>query len=279
MIAQTPQNPGRAAVAMPGLTLNGYINESSRWLNSRVSLGMDRYVSHLKFDRRPSLVATNTETAQALRVIAVSMDNFQYSVRAVVADQHERRIESWNIDCAGRMQIANILIPRTGAPTFYEITDDGKTLRVLGAVEAGFASRLREVIERNPKIEVVALGSGGGLVYEALSAGRFIRSRKITTTLWNNCYSACPLVFMGGVERVIYSPYPSLGFHQIYSKEGPSPPNSRVYVDVTRYLQDMDIESRFVIQNMLVAPPEKMNLIPLKTLCKTNVATWIQRMC
>jgi len=244
-----------------------------------ISLGMDRYVSHLRFDRRPSLAPTNSEAAHIMRVIAISMDNFQSSVDEVVANKHEQRAESWNLDCAGHMQIANVSVPRTGVSTFYQITNDGKVLRVLGAVEAGFASRLRQAIEKNPKIEYVALGSGGGLVYEALSAGRFIRSMGIKTTLWNNCYSACPLVFMGGEDRIIYSPYPSLGFHQIYSKEGASAPNSRVYVDLFRYLQDMGVDARFVVQNMLVAPPDKMNLISGKdeSLCKNQIATWIQR--
>jgi len=35
------------------------------------------------------------------------------------------------------------------------------------------------------------------------------------TTLFADGCSACPLIFLGGVECTIWSPYPRLGFHQV----------------------------------------------------------------
>ncbi|WP_326543995.1 hypothetical protein [Pseudorhodoferax sp.] len=246
-----------------------------------VFLGKDKYVSHLRFNRKPSLAAADSDAAHELRVTAQSMDNFETAVKQVAALKQEQRVVMWNLDCAGHMRISAIQIPQAGVATFYELTNQGKGLRVLGAVEAGFASKIREAFEKNPKIEFVSLGSGGGFIYEALSAGRFLRSKGIATTIWNNCYSACPLVFMGGKERHIHSPYPSLGFHQIYSRSGAAPPDSKVYVDVASYLQEMGVKSRFVVQSMLIAPPTAMNLISGadKDLCANKVATWIQRVC
>ena len=63
-------------------------------------------------------------------------------------------------------------------------------------------------------------GSGGGYIDEAMKAGAYIRRKELGTTLYINCDSACPLVFMAGVERLNWSPYPKLGFHQIYTPDG-----------------------------------------------------------
>ena len=163
------------------------------------------------------------------------------------------------------MRIAGIPVRRTASATFYQVQNDGNVLQILGEIEAGFAQKLRKAIAENPSVKTVSLGSAGGSVYEALEAGRFIRKSGLSTTLWNNCYSACPLVFAGGKDRTIWSPYPSLGFHKVYAKTGAVPVTSQVYRDIQIYLLDMGIAPGFFIGNMIKAEPEEIYLVPVLT--------------
>ena len=157
----------------------------------------------------------------------------------------------------------------------------GKGIKVLGAIEAGFTAKLSATLAIAPKAEFVALGSGGGSVYEAIASGKLIRSKGLTTTIWNNCYSACPLVFLGGVDRYVHSPYPSFGFHQISNPAGAIPKGSPVYAHVGAYIRSMGADDRFLLAEMMRAMPEQMNMIhgADERLCKARVATWIQRAC
>ena len=158
--------------------------------------------------------------------------------------------------------------------------NDGQVLQILGDIEQGFAARLRTLIEDNPKVTTVALGSGGGYVNEAIEAGRYIRARGLKTTLWNNCFSACPLVFIGGVERLVWSPYPQLGFHKFYTPSGAIPPTSSVYREVAVYVSQMGVSSRFVLQKIFSAEPSHVFVIRRPAeLCDSNIATWVQRIC
>ena len=223
-----------------------------------------------------------TENAHDLRVMSVSLHNFAGVARHILEMSHDERVVTWNLDCAGKLGLPKDYITQEGVSSFYVIVQDGKTLKVLGDIEDGFAQRIINAIEANPGVEVVALGSGGGLVYEALKAGDFIRRKGLDTTLFNNCYSACPLVFMAGVQRQNWSPYSELGFHQISTAAGePVPFDSLVYRDIFNYLTRMGIEPRFVLQKMWSAPPQGMTNMDGydDALCEANITTWIQRGC
>ena len=163
-------------------------------------LGQEAAVRHLRLDRNPSLRATNSDEAHSRRVEAQSLDNFVLAATRVVGISHDEKAIEWNLDCVGQLGIHGSYIQVAGAATFYVLRNKGIVLQVLGIIESGFAIKVRQAIERNPSVEVVSLGSGGGSVYEAIQAGRYIRSKGLATTLWNNCYSACPLVFAGGVS-------------------------------------------------------------------------------
>lgn len=244
-------------------------------------LGRSTAVAHLRVSREAPSAASSTGQAHDLRIKAQSMDNFVGSVDAALEMQPDERVITWNLDCVAQHSILGGSIAQDSKQTFYLLTNEGAVLRVLGAVESGFARKLREAIERNPEVKFIALGSPGGSVYEAISAGRYIRSKGLETVLWNNCLSACPLVFLGGKDRLIYAPYPSLGFHQIYSSAGPAAPTSKIYTDVRGYLEEMGIPPQLVISSMLAARPEQMLTIEGTDtrLCEAKVATWIQRLC
>lgn len=240
-------------------------------------LGLEKYVRRLRFDRslRP---ARNSEEAHARRVQAQSLDNFVMAVNATLKQSPSQRTIAWNLDCANKYGIA---LQEKGEPTFYEILDEGRGIKILGAIETGFTAKLRATLARAPKATFIALGSGGGSVAEAIDSGQLIRSKGLATTIWNNCYSACPLVFLGGVERHIHSPYPSLGFHQISTPGGAISTNSPVYAIVAAYIRSMGVNDQFVLSAMLSATPAQMNMVngADTRLCDARIATWIQRAC
>jgi hypothetical protein len=223
-----------------------------------VLLGQEETVRHLKLNSFPRQQATNSDEARTLRLNAQSLCNFGSAATHALSISHEERVMEWNLDCVGQLGISGAYVTATKTTTFYRLHNDGKVLRILGSIEPGFSAELRNVIAINPQVKTVSLGGGGGSVYEAIEAGRFIRMSGLDTTLWNNCYSACPLVFAGGKERTIWSPYPSLGFHKVYSKNGPVPLSSQVYRDIFAYLVEMGITPNFILENMFKAEPNQI---------------------
>lgn len=241
-------------------------------------LGLENNIRGLRFDRNFRMARTSDD-AYELRVKAQSLDNFAYIASALLKVSSQKRTIAWNLDCA--KNYGSFLQQKGKKNTFYEVTPDGRGIKILGAIEAGFTEKLRAILVQSPKAEFVALGSGGGSVTEAISAGRLIREKGLTTTIWNNCYSACPLVFLGGVEREISSPYPSLGFHQISTPSGAIPNTSPVYNYVANYIREMGANDKFILAAMMRASPNQIYMIDGKDhkLCKNSVVTWIQRTC
>lgn len=244
-------------------------------------LGLEANVRHLRFDRRSSPTAKNSDQAHDFRVRAQSLDNFAAGASSSLKVSPGQRSIAWNLDCAGQRGIAGVPSFQTGESTFYEVTNGGRGVKILGAIEKGFSAKLVATLAQAPKVTFVALGSGGGSVAEAITAGRLIRSKGLTTTIWNNCYSACPLVFLGGIDRQIHSPYPSLGFHQISTSAGAIATDSPIYARVAEYIREMGADDRFVLAAMLRATPAQMNMVNGADvrLCRARVATWVQRAC
>lgn len=245
-------------------------------------VGQSHSVQHIRLDRKPILKASNSDEAYDLRVTAQSLDNFIHNGKRILKLNQNERIQEWNLDCVGHLGINGQYIQIQNEQTFYKITNNGTVLQVLGGIEKGFASRIKEAIIKNPRINTVALGSGGGYVNEAIEAGHFIRSRGIDTTLWSNCFSACPLVFIGGVNRIIWRPHPYLGFHKIYDEGGNAvSSSSKIYNEIKKYINEMGVSSEFMIKAMLSAEPSQMLIIEgyLDIICENNIATWTQYGC
>lgn len=229
------------------------------------------------------LTAPEPDT-QAIRVDGHSMHNFVAVAENLLKKTPDERVAEWNVDCVGQYGIPKDAYIQAATTSFYAVMNEGKVLRILGNIEVGFADKVQAALDANPTVEVVALGSGGGVVGEAIRAGMMIRDRKLTTTLWNNCYSACPLVFFGGHNRDIWSPYPRLGFHQIYTMEsGAAPVDSDVYKVIAAYLTSMGVDARYVLLNMWAAGPAEMNYVDPNVskvdFCEKGLATWVQRRC
>lgn len=246
-------------------------------------LGLDTTVRHLDVEEEPDLVSNTLENGHALRVIGLTHGNSSGVAKAILDLERDEIVLIWNLDCVGFHEIPkSAYIVQEGKSSFYEVRNEGQVLMVRGDIEPGYADKIIEALEANPSVKVVGLGSGGGLVKEALRAGLYIRQNGYDTVLWNNCYSACPLVFMAGNQRQIWSPYPYLGFHQIYGQDGVAISfDDPAYRAVAQYLVRMNIEPRYVLSKMWSAPPHDMtNVFGYEPeLCDANITTWIQRGC
>lgn len=233
-----------------------------------------REIEHLEY---PPLDASSDP--HDLLVFSISLNNWVSAARWALAAETHQRINTWNLDCVGRHGISQSSFmesPREQA----DFEQDGNRLFVYGAIESGFYERFLIALDSNPDVEEVLLGSGGGSVRDAILSGLEIRRRELSTTIFGNCFSACPLVFMGGTRRVIWAAPHRLGFHQIYRGDGePISAENPVYALVSNYMEMMDVEPIAVIQWMLRAAPHEMHEPDVGLLCAPRVATFVQRVC
>lgn len=87
------------------------------------------------------------------------------------------------------------------------------------------------------------------------------------------------MVFAGGVERVIWASGGDLGFHQIYTDDGPIPMSDDTYVELRQYLVEMGVDADVFIGFMATSGPSEMLEPDVSVLCAPNIATWVQRQC
>lgn len=219
----------------------------------------------------------NSPDPREIAIAAHSLSTWVYQATRMKALDRDRRVREWNLDCVGNFGIPSKAYIAETADTFYDV--DGDVLRVFGDVEEGYADKLISAHRANPHVTTIALGSAGGLVSEAIRAGMYIRNAGLETMLWNNCYSACTIVFVGGTRRSVMSPYPDLGFHQISSKGVAVPLGDKSYRDVWAYVSIMGVNAAAFVSLMHSAPPSSFIYPEGDELCETKIATWVQRVC
>ena len=214
-----------------------------------------------------------------LLVFSLTLENWVAAAKNALDLTRPERINVWNLECVGRMDIPTSLFMESSQPNAaFDL--NGQTLLVYGDIEAGFFDRLKAELDAKPEVTEVALGSGGGSVRDALLAGYEIRSRGLSTTIYGNCFSACPLVFMGGKDRVLWASPHRLGFHQIYTGDGAAiAPDDPIYSLTARYMVAMGVNPQVVIPWMLSARPNEMFEPEVSDLCAPGVATFVQRVC
>jgi hypothetical protein len=214
-----------------------------------------------------------------LLIFSISLENWVAAARWAKNATVDQRINRWNLDCIGQFGITSNLFMKSARPE-AEFVADGMQLHVYGDIDAGFAKRFEQALNANMSISEVTLGSGGGSVRDALLAGILIRNRGLDTTIYGNCYSACPLVFLGGKRRVVWAAPHRLGFHQIYTGEGvPIPFDDPIYALVARYVAEMGGNPSTLLAWMFSAGPNEMFEPEPDDLCAANVATFVQRIC
>jgi hypothetical protein len=207
------------------------------------------------------------------------LDSWVAAARRAVSMSESQKKSLWNLECVGNHGIpTDGFLSEPGLVGEFTVNED--TLLVYGDIDSGFFHRFVSTLDANPGVRVVALGSAGGSVVDAIMSGLEIRRREMNTTLHGPCFSACPLVFAGGAERTIWmGPGPHLGFHQVYTSAGAVPLSDEIYQEIALYLAAMGVDAQVVIRWMASAGPGEMYEPSLQLLCEPQVATWVQRVC
>ncbi len=238
-------------------------------------LGKVEYIRHLEAPQPPF-----TSDARTLATAAASLQNWVRMAEYFTGMSPSERAHYWNLECVGNHEIPRDLFDgRGGGEVFMSVSRN--YLWIYGDVTDGFADKVAEALDANPQVDTVGIGSGGGSVLEAILAGLDIRRRQIITQLTGPCYSACPLVFLGGVKRNVFRPYPPLGFHQAYGPSGTVPFDHELYKSVADYVAAMGANPDWVLLQMYASPPMEMNIqgdsaAERDVLCAQGLVSWFQ---
>lgn len=98
----------------------------------------------------------------------------------------------------------------------FQLSGDGRTLRLNGPIGMGDARRMQQQLEAAPAVRLFELASPGGRLFEAERMVALVRSRQGSTRAVGGCESACTLVFLAGAQRQLM-PGARLGFHRASS--------------------------------------------------------------
>ncbi|MEN3145225.1 hypothetical protein ABDF71_24865 [Ochrobactrum sp. WV_118_8] len=160
---------------------------------------------------------------------------------------------------------------------------------VSGEIEAGDAEKFATIWGKEAYDAfrfTIALDSPGGSLVEGMKLGEFFRKEGVATVVqkyspkppmqdeWeysssaevlpnSECYSACALAFMGGVEREVPDTS-KIGFHQFSGGGDSSRSNAEVQVStqsisslVSIYLRKMEADPR-LFELLSITPPDQM---------------------
>lgn len=127
-------------------------------------------------------------------------------------------------------------------------------------------------LQVNDKIEksgrklrlLVVVNNNGGLIDEALSIGKYLRSNNIKTAAAIRCASACIYVFAGGVERFSYMDT-QFGLHQVRYANG--------YKGTVSMGQEL-VAQLFDYLDMMGVNPK---IVSLQSSVKANDIKWINQ--
>jgi len=194
---------------------------------------------------------------------------------------YEQNAQDWNLSCIGEY-----LFPPSARLTtetreaWFELSDDRKLVAITGPFNKGLSTAFTEILQDNPGIEQIYLGSGGGSLRDAMEIGQLIRSKGIETLLTSNCYSACPLAFLGGNPRWIATPAKAtLGFHEVSTFGIAVSRKSKIYRKVREYAESMGADGDKVLAFMMAATPAEMHYPDFVELCNSKVATLVRTLC
>lgn len=211
--------------------------------------------------------------------IGASLANWVRQAKIAIGQSEDERIRTWNLDCVGSYVPRSAHISHNAPEAAFDLKDTA--LFVYGDIDGGFYERFLGQLNAHPEIKDIYLGSGGGSVKDAILAGREIRRRGLSTTLFGNCYSACPLVFVGGAYRTIWADVRhDFGFHRLSLPDGsPLPDNHEFYKLISAYVTEMGVDGSTYVGWMLSADPGEMLYQSGSILCDVGIASFVQRIC
>jgi hypothetical protein len=237
-------------------------------------LGFVEEIVHLE----PPLPAMDSDSYTLARTV-YSLRNWLSAAGAFGEMSQPERAQYWNLECLANPAIGVRSYHRAANNHVFFALDD-QYLIIYGQIVEGYSSKLIDVLNQNPQVKAIRLGSGGGSVAEAMRAGTLIRQRGLRTEMQGPCFSACPLVFAGGVERLQWGEGYNLGFHQVSTgaSRQPIPLKSSIYEEIAVYLDGMGVNGSWAVMQMQDALPSEMKYLgdtdaESELLCKMGFVT------
>lgn len=124
---------------------------------------------------------------------------------------------------------------------------DEEQLILYGDIGDGTARELESLLKIRPKVWLIHLESGGGLIYESLLISKIIKERGLDTYSASGCDSACTIVFLAGKSRYL-NDGAQLGFHSA-SLDGKSGSKVQIFnSEMKKYYLDQGLPNYFVKQ-------------------------------
>ncbi len=140
-----------------------------------------------------------------------------------------------------------------------------------GTIADGDAARFADWLQDAPNLpSSIALNSPGGDVDDALDIGRLIRDRELSVVIAPGavCFSACPYILAGGVEREV-SRKGFVGVHQHYFGENTYLPAFLLVSDIQAgqgeamaFLGEMGIDPMLMAKALITPPDDIYVLLP-----------------
>lgn len=136
----------------------------------------------------------------------------------------------------------------------------GDILSYSGFIGPDFAAMLGK-----EQFSTLEIDSAGGLIQQALVAGRWLRQHRISVVAKNNCLSACVLVLAGGYHRKA-TETADIGVHRFYGTNALNPDEAtdvaqQIASEIVGYLGEMDIDVK-LFQAMSSVPSSSISILP-----------------
>lgn len=243
-------------------------------------LGFEDHVQSFAIGEEPPMdIEMDIWALSDIKTHSGFLDGWVQAAREIAPMELNTVATVWNLDCRGKMGIPDNVVARAEDYS-AAFRQDGGFLYIQGDIEKGFFERFQIWLMDHPETKTVVVGSGGGYVIDAMKAGRLIRSEALETTSGaQNCTSACTFVFMAGKKRTIWNPWPKLGFHRLSVNGKDIPIDHPVYGAIRDYASEMGVDADMVIQFMDGSPPTSFFEPEWEDLCRSAVATFVQRGC
>jgi hypothetical protein len=129
-----------------------------------------------------------------------------------------------------------------------------------GDFERGDSERLKVALSRSTS-GVVSFNSRGGLTFEAIDMGRYIRANNFRTWVGpgKECASSCALAWVSGAERgADRSAF--IGFHHSWNARGDTDADAATSAVVGAYLKEMGLGDEAIFF-MNRAGPDDVNIL------------------
>lgn len=214
-----------------------------------------------------------------LRLFAISLRNYVKVARQVISEDDFAWRYKWNLNCYGRYNSHRLADIEEGKDYTIKLSEDGKTISFVGDISPGTYNSIAARLYRHKTIERVELSSFGGRLSEAFDLGRLFRKLRLTTVVTDNCNSACVLLFLGGVKRIVRAPYYELGFHRVSQRGEPVTDDDIAYREIKVYADEMIGEGDKIVELAKSGTGWEFHRPMRKTLCELRIATEVEGVC